>query len=251
MRRFYTPPDQCRSPAFRLPEREAHHAATVLRVRGGDRVVVLNGVGEELLCEVEEASRSGVGLRVVQRTVHARLPGDVTLLQAVPRGQLMEWIVEKAVELGVHRIVPLLSARAVPRWGDADAPGKLARWQATAIEAIKQCGAPWLPDIEAPLTPQAFLAQAGSFALPLIASLQPDARHPRVYFDAYRAAHGRNPPSVGVWVGPEGDFTPAEIQLVRAAGACPISLGPLVLRSETAACYSLSVTRYELQANQS
>src|SRR5439155_15904498 len=109
--------------------------------------------------------------------------------------------------------------------------------QAIAIEAIKQCGNPWLPRVEPPLTPAAFLARQEQFELPLIASLQGETRHPRQYFEAFREKHAREPRSICIWVGPEGDFTPEEIHAVKSAGASPITLGPLVLRTETAAIY--------------
>ncbi len=159
----------------------------------------------------------------------------------------MELIVQKATELGAHRIVPILSGRTVAHVQTEAAPNKVEKWKATAVEAIKQCGSGWLPRVETPLTPQAFLARGEKFDLSLIASLQPDARHPREHFDAFLGEKQRPPKSVCVWVGPEGDFTPAEINAARAGGALPITLGQRVLRSETAAIYCLSVIHYELQ----
>ena len=160
----------------------------------------------------------------------------------------MDLIVQKATELGVHRIVPLLSDRVTPHLEAESLAHKRERWQATAIEAIKQCGSPWLPKVELPLSAKAVLARGEKFDLCLIASLQPDSRHPREYFQAFQAERGGVPKSVGIWVGPEGDFTPAEISAAKSAGALPISLGPLILRSETAAIYCVSVLNYELQA---
>ena len=92
------------------------------------------------------------------------------------------------------------------------------------------------------------LARGEKFELPLVASLQSDRRHPREYFETFLRERQRQPASVCVWVGPEGDFTPAEMNAVKSSGALPISLGRLVLRSETAAIYALSVLNYELQA---
>ena len=98
------------------------------------------------------------------------------------------------------------------------------------------------------MTPRNFLARGEKFDLALIASLQADSRHPRHYFQAYRAERGALPGSICVWIGPEGDFTPAEVGAAKSAGALPISLGQLILRSDTAAIYALSVLNYELQA---
>src|SRR5204862_6341470 len=93
-----------------------------------------------------------------------------------------------------------------------------------------------------------FLARKEKFELPLIASLQSDSRHPREFFRAFQSEHGRRPGSGCIWVGPEGDFSAAEVASVASAGASAISLGPLVLRTETAAIYCLSVINYELQS---
>jgi 16S rRNA (uracil1498-N3)-methyltransferase len=125
---------------------------------------------------------------------------------------------------------------------------KAEKWRLTAIEAGKQCGSAWLPQVDAPVTPKEFLARGEKYELPLIASLQNDRRHPREYFETFQEENGRLPKSICVWVGPEGDFTPAEMSAAKSAGALPITLGRLVLRSETAAVYCLSVLNYELQA---
>jgi len=246
--RFYLPPAACQHSTLTLSEREAHHALDVLRVRRGERVVVLDGAGHEFLCEVNETDRRAVRLTVRQPSAIPPLTYEVTLLQALTKGRTMDWIVEKATELGVHRLVPILSERSVPHLAGEQAAGKVEKWQTTAIEAIKQCGSAWLPRIEAPVTPQALLSRGERFDLTLVASLQQDSRHPRECFRNFFTEHQRRPRSVAVWIGPEGDFTPAEINAIKSAGAWPITLGQLVLRSETAAIYAVSVLNYELQA---
>ncbi|HKS37065.1 MAG TPA: RsmE family RNA methyltransferase [Verrucomicrobiae bacterium] len=251
MHRFFLSPAECRKQPLNLSATEAHHAVTVLRIREGERVVVLNGAGDEILCEVQQADRRQVTLKVLQKHAIPPLPCQVTLAQAVVKGKTMEGIVQKATELGAHRIVPILSERTVARVSADDADAKVEKWEATAVEAIKQCGSPWLPLIEPPLTPQAFLARNEKFDLALIASLQGDARHPREHFHSFFVEHRRLPTAVCVWVGPEGDFTPSETNGIRQGGALPITLGELVLRSDTAAIYCLSVINYELQSPRS
>ena len=248
MHRFHLPPAQVRENTFNLSEAEAHHAVHVLRVRVGERVVVLDGAGQELLCEVSGADRQQVSLKVVQRHAIPPLPYELTLLQAVTKGKTMDMIVQKATELGVHRIVPILSERTVAQVETDRAANKVEKWEATTIEAIKQCGSAWLPKVEAPATPKDYLARGEAFDLHLIASLQEDSRHPRERFETFCAERGRNPRTIGIWVGPEGDFTPAEVNAIRGAGALAITLGQLILRSETAAVYCLSVLNYELQS---
>ncbi len=248
MHRFYLPPEACQGPTLTLREREAHHAAQVLRLRAGERAVVLDGAGHEFLCEVTAVTRQAVALAVRQTQTLPRLPYELTLIQAVTKAKSMEMIVRKATELGAAGLVPILSERSVPHFPAAQAEEKVAKWQVVALEAIKQCGTTWLMRIEPPRTPQAFLAQPHRFDLVLLASLQPGSRHPRARLADYLAEHPRPPAKVAVWVGPEGDFTPAELAAIQAAGAFPISLGPLILRSETAALYCLAVLGYELQA---
>jgi len=142
----------------------------------------------------------------------------------------------------------LLTERVATRLGDREGARKAIKWQAIAIEAIKQCGSAWLPQIEPPITPKQFLARHETFELPLIASLQSDSHHPGEYFRASHAKFGRMPRSISIWVGPEGDFTPEEVASVTSSGALPISLGRLVLRTETAAIYCLSVLNYEINS---
>ncbi len=249
MHRFYLPPEQSGGSHLFLTERDAHHALHVLRLRRKERVTVLDGVGGELACEVVDSNRNQVRLTVVERNVVPASPSRITLLQAIPKGKIIESIVQKATELGVHRVVPLLSERATARLDQESAAQKAAKWQWVAIEAIKQCGSAWLPKVEPPMIPEDFLKRGEKSDLPLIASLQPGSRHAREYFDAYLTEHRRLPQSVWIWVGPEGDFTPAEVNLIQAAGALPITLGRLVLRSETAAVYCLSILNHELQSS--
>jgi 16S rRNA (uracil1498-N3)-methyltransferase len=249
MHRFYLPPEQCKDNTLLLTERESHHALHVLRVRDGERLMVLDGAGQELLCEAQKQAQEQLTLTVVQRSFVPPLPYQITLLQAIPKGKIIESIIQKATELGVHRIVPLLSDRVTTQLDDENAASKAEKWRLTAIEAIKQCGSAWLPEIEAPVAPKEYLARGEKFELPLIASLQSDRRHPREYFKTFYRENQRLPKTACVWIGPEGDFTPAEMNAVKSMGALPITLGRLVLRSETAAIYSLSVLNYELQSN--
>jgi 16S rRNA (uracil1498-N3)-methyltransferase len=249
MHRFHLPPEQCKDKTLLLTGPEAHHAIDVLRLRPGERVAVLDGAGQELLCEAQPPERGQIKLAVMQRSAVPPLPYQITLLQAVPKGRIIESIIQKATELGAWRIVPLLSDRVTTQLDDESAAAKAGKWRQSAIEAIKQCGSAWLPQIEAPISPGDYLARGEKFDMALIGSLQGDCRHPRDYFKTYFAEKKRHPKTVCVWIGPEGDFTPAEMNMARVSGALPITLGRLVLRSETAAIYALSVLNYELQSN--
>jgi 16S rRNA (uracil1498-N3)-methyltransferase len=247
MHRFYLPPENCASDPLRLDGREAHHALNVLRLKHGELVAVLDGIGNEFMCTVKDVSRNAVTLSVSLKNFVPALPCAITLLQAVPKGKIIESIIQKSVELGARRIVPVLSERVLTQLDDDDAENKRDKWQTVAIEAIKQCGAAWLPKVEAPMTIEQFLARKEKFDLSLVGSLQKERRHPREVLREFETKHGRLPQSVGVWIGPEGDFTLDELKAIENSGAQPISLGNLVLRVETAAIYCLSILNYELQ----
>ncbi len=248
MHRFHLPPDQCHGPTLVLSGGEAHHASRVLRVEPGERVTVLDGAGGEFHCEVSSADRRTVELHVLDQTIHPPARCQFTLLQAIPKGKILESIIEKATELGVHRIVPLLTERVTARLDDDSVAQKGTKWQHVAIEASKQCGAAWLPKVEAPVALKEFLARKEMFELALVGALQGDARHPQEFLREFESGQGRQARAVAVWIGPEGDFTLAELQAIRSAGAKPITLGKLVLRVETAAIYCLSFLHYELQS---
>jgi 16S rRNA (uracil1498-N3)-methyltransferase len=246
MHRFHAPTEACQQEQVRLGGAEARHATQVLRLRAGDAATVLDGAGLELRCEITTASRGEVGLRVVERIRHPAPAANVTLFQAIPKGGTMEWIVEKATELGATRVVPLLTERTVVHLAQRDTATKQARWERTALEAVKQCGNPWLTVIAAPVALADALAQARGTELALVASLQPGTRPPRACFAEFQSRHGRAPKSVALWVGPEGDFTAAEYALIAQAGAQPVTLGERVLRSETAAIAGLAILLHEL-----
>ena len=245
--RFYIPPAAWNPDALRLDEAESHHALNVLRLQPGEKIVVFNGQGTEATAQLlPESTKRAVILQTLHRAKTPPLPCRVTLAQAIPKGKNMDLIVQKATELGAAEIAPLLSERTVTRVeSDENASVKQAKWQATVIEAAKQCGQNWLPTVALPQTPKEFFAARlpGTFDLMLIASLQSDSRHLR----ALLAEHAAKPRNALILVGPEGDFTPAEIGLAKSAGCRPITLGPIVLRTETAAIYCLSVLSYELQ----
>ena len=247
MHRFHLPPANCRETLLRLDGREAHHALHVLRLQRGERVTVLDGAGTEFFCDVESATKNSLVLAVKEKKFTPAPPCAIRLLVAIPKGKIIESIIQKAVELGAHRIVPLLTERVVTQLDDDGAEAKHEKWQTVAIEAIKQCGAPWLPKVEAPQTIAEFLARGEKIELSLIGSLQTERRHPRDWILEFQKQHGRLPHSAGAWIGPEGDFTLAELQTIAAAGAKPVTLGALTLRVETAAIYCLSFLNYELQ----
>jgi 16S rRNA (uracil1498-N3)-methyltransferase len=245
-RAFCSPPTA--EPAeITLSADESHHLVIVNRATPGDTVVAFDGRGNEWICELASDNRRGAGLKVRFKQHVNPLRYEIALGQALPKGPGMDSIVRKATEIGVTQIFPLESERTQVRLDDERSDRKIEKWQTAALEAAKQCGNPFLPQIMPVQNAAAFMESARNFDLKLIASLQPGAKSLKPVLNAFVAAQGRPPKRVLWLIGPEGDFTPAEMSVSKSAGFEPITLGPLVLRCETAAVYALSVLSYELQ----
>jgi 16S rRNA (uracil1498-N3)-methyltransferase len=246
MHRFYISPENWNPDALSLSGAEAHHARDVLRMKRGDRAVLFNGRGREITAEIVDLSGDEVHFRRLQETETPPFRCRITLGQAVPKGKNMDLIVQKAVEIGAAEIAPLISERTIVDLDKKEAEQKKAKWKQIAIEAAKQCGQNWLPQVHPPRKLKDFFSDAGNFDLRLIGSLQPDAIHLKKILADYTDQHRDRPRNVLMLVGPEGDFTPAELGLAKTNGCLPITLGPIILRVETAAIYCLSVLSYEL-----
>jgi 16S rRNA (uracil1498-N3)-methyltransferase len=245
--RVYCQPPEREPSEIHLPADESHHLVAVNRAQTGDTVVAFDGCGNEWICELAGEQKHEALLRVRFHQKAKPLPYEITLGQAVPKGQFMDAIVRKATELGAACIAPLESERTIVHLEGDRSDRKVEKWQLAAIEAAKQCGNPYVPEILPLQSAGAFMEGSRGYDLKLIASLQPGAKSLRNALAGFAVANGRPPRKVLWLVGPEGDFTPAEMSLSKSAGFEPITLGPLVLRCETAAIYALSILSYELQ----
>jgi 16S rRNA (uracil1498-N3)-methyltransferase len=238
--RFFVRRGAIQDGQVRFEGAEAHHLARVRRLRPGDVVEATDGAGAQYRVRLD-----ALGPREARGTVLGPAPGRpesplaVTLAAALLRGERMAWLVQKATELGVARIWPMVTARAVarPPAGARDQPP--ARWVRVAREATKQCGRGVAPVVEPVASLAAVLARAaehdaawlfweGAGAAPLVAP----------------AGGARPPERVLLVVGPEGGFTPAEVEEARAAGVPATALGPRVLRAESAALAALAVVQF-------
>jgi 16S rRNA (uracil1498-N3)-methyltransferase len=247
MHRFYVSPEDWQSPTLALRGSEAHHARDVLRMKAGEKIVLFNGQGREVTVEIAAFDEDEIRLRKLHEAETPPLRCRIVLGQAIPKGKNMELIVQKAVEIGAAEIAPIVSDRTIVQIDSKIAAQKQRKWQQIAIEAAKQCGQNWLPRVHPPkkLT-EFFSASEQPFDFRLIGSLQPDARNLKSILEMYLRQHSDRPRSALMLVGPEGDFTPAELALARSHGCEPLTLGPIILRVETAAIYCLSILSYEL-----
>lgn len=246
--RAYAPQATADAREIRLDPEESHHLVAVNRCGRGDPVVAFDGRGREWRCTCAEPAKGGAVLAVRDTAVAPPRAADITLAPALPKGATMDEIVRQATELGAARIAPLLTERTQVHLDGDRVEKKVAKWRTTAVEAAKQCGNPWVPEIAAPARFDSWLAGAlREHDLALVASLHAGARPLREVLQSWRQRHGGGPRRVLWLVGPEGDFSPAEVTAAVLAGAAPVTLGPLVLRCDTAAVAALAVLGHELR----
>ncbi len=243
MHRFFVEPSLPQSHIITLPDKLAHQVRDVLRLQVGEQCVLLDNSGGETLAEIANITRAHVTLRVIER-----LPGKaepavrITLFQGMLKSARFEWILEKGTELGVTTFVPVLCHRSTMGLEDTGA-AKVQRWQRIMQEAAEQCGRSHLPV----LLPACPFAQSLDAILPGALAIIPwENEHERSLRDAMMpAAHdGRD---VCIFIGPEGGFTADEVQAARQRGAHSVTLGPRILRAETAALAAIAMIMYEFE----
>lgn len=249
MSRFYVSPEDVRDDKIYISGKEVRHIVKVLRLRKGDKIVAFDGSGKEYLASIERASQSEV-VCVVEKVrfkkVSQRL--SITLAQAIPRKQRMDYIIQKSSELGVSRIIPIQTVRTVVRLEGKNRQLRRKRWQKLAAEASKQCGRAFVCEIDDLRSFEDGLGKINDYDLALIPCLAEEAKPLNDVLISYKGKmKGPGERSkVLIFIGPEGDFTPQEIEEAKAAGAIPVTLGEYVLRSDTAAIISVAIVDYEL-----
>jgi 16S rRNA (uracil1498-N3)-methyltransferase len=218
---------------------DLHHLIRVLRVRPGEPIECFDGAGRRFAGTILRATPRLLEVSVLERGRPAPPAVRLTLVQALIRPERFEWVLQKATELGVERIVPLVTERVRIRLPADREPAKRVRWRRIMQEAAAQCGQPALPKLAAPQTLHEWLESSGAGERVLIATLEAGTVPLREALRGMSAAA-----SAAILIGPEGDFTPEEVALARRRGAQPISLGRLTLRAETAAITAIAVMRY-------
>ncbi len=223
-------------PEITLGREAAQHLVRVLRLKPGAAVECFNGQGAAASGVLLTAERHAVCLRLEPAVQQPRPRPHITLVQALIRPQPFDWLIRKATELGVSAIQPVYTQHCVAR-----ASGRPDRWWKAAVAAAEQCGGNWLPDIRPVQSWDECLSLVPQLDGAWMGALQPPRRPLQEALRDRSSPPGR----VGVWVGPEGDFTAAEVDGARAAGIEPVALGNLTLRAETAALYFITALRYE------
>ncbi len=229
MRRFFA--ERIDEKTARLPAEEARHALTVLRMKTGDECAAILESG--LYLSRVSAVDDGVTIEILQELPSPEPRAQVTLYQGLPKGEKMEFIAQKCTEAGVHRIVPVRMSRCVVKLDDRDAAKKTERWQRIAAEAAKQSCRTVVPSIEAPITMERLTARLKAHDLSLVP--WEDARG----LSLANAVAESPAQDIAIVIGPEGGMEESEVARMKDASALPVTLGPRVFRTETAALASV------------
>jgi 16S rRNA (uracil1498-N3)-methyltransferase len=229
--RVYTPDTLTVDHTIVLSAMPSAHLIKVLRLRAGAKAVLFNGDGADYVCEILHAKAEAASLRVVQaQPACAESPAKITLVQAVCRGDKMDWVLEKATELGVVQIIPVISERAEVHLDAERAAKRREHWQRVVISACEQSGRATVPDVSAlqPLDQRLSLGVTAEIKL----TLEPNGSGITLARDAS---------SIAIAVGPEGGWSERDLAQLALAGFRQVSLGARILRTETAGIAAVSV----------
>lgn len=241
MSRFYVPKESIQGKKIVITGEEAHHIIDVMRLKPSDAIIAFDGTGKEYAGLIASVANKSVVVDIVR--VLEPVAGNgvkITLIQAIPKKAKMDYIVEKATELGVAAIVPVFTDRTIPDWDDEKRASCVKRWRKIALEASKQCSRSDIPAVSDIRSFSESLKDSSGCGLALIAALTDGTVGIR------KAVVGFQGHSVTIAIGPEGDFTPQEVKRARDAGFKPVNLGSRVLKSDTAGLAVLAILDYEL-----
>jgi len=240
MSRFFVPRDSVKGSVISVTGEEAHHIADVMRLKVKDKVVTFDGTGKEYIGVIKEVGKKSIVIDVTDtREAPKTLAPRVTLIQAIPKREKIEYLIEKATELGVDSIVPVFTERTIPNWDEEKRASHVIRWRKIAREASKQCGRLDIPKVPEIAQFSNIIIDEKLSGLKLIAALADDTEPIR------RALKDFKGDQIIIAIGPEGDFTPDEVKSAVGRGFIPVSLGFRVLKSDTAGLFALSVIDYE------
>ena len=244
MHRFFIQHSQIQGSRLYVEGPDVNHIKNVLRMKRGDQVMVSDGEGMQYLCALESFTDGLVWFEIVDTWKENReLSSKLYLFQGLPKSDKMELIIQKATELGVYEVVPVVTGRTVVRLDEKKAQKKTARWNAIAESAAKQSGRSRIPRVREAMTFSEALASAGELDVLLIPYEKAEGMEAtRQVIEGIRPGQ-----SVGIFIGPEGGFEDAEVEQAVALGAAPVTRGRRILRTETAGFVMLSMLLYHLE----
>ena len=255
-RRFYAPPDNIDGSIATLSADETHHLMHVLRMTPGDPAFVFDGCGNEYRCSFRGFKDNHAQLEIRGDVLDdiVESPIDLTLAQALAKGEKFDFIIQKATELGVTRIAPLLTRYADARLDDQQITRRVERWRRISLEALKQCGRRKLVAIAAPRTVPDFVGATKSSPPPQTSHGLPSATNRALLLFSERGGLALNDALAGIsksspvvaFIGPEGGWSDDELELLDESGCKSVTLGARVLRTETAAVVAVTLIQHAL-----
>ncbi len=242
MPKFFVSKENITDSVIKIIGDDVNHIKRVLRLKSGDNIIVCDGEGTDYNVEIADINQDSVYTNVISSNLSGtEAPVDITLFQGVPKSDKMDFIIQKSVELGVRRIVPVITERTVVKIeSKKDKDNKTSRWQRIASEAAKQCNRGIIPDVSEPVKYVDGLKMAQEFDLSIIPYEKEEESRLRLYLQ------DKSIKRISVFIGPEGGFTETEIQAAIINNVRPVTLGPRILRTETAGITALSILMYEL-----
>ena len=253
MHHFFVEPSQVHEDEIEILGGDVNHIRNVLRMKAGEELVINDGYGNEYGCRLHRFTDAAVCAKILEkRRVASELPSRITLYQCLPKGDKMELIIQKAVELGAAEIVPVSSRRCVAKLDARKEENKRKRWQAIAESAAKQSGRAVGPKVKPAVDFGQALKQAGELDVRLIPyecadELLEDGQSSAMQKTRETLDSIRRGQSVGIFIGPEGGLEKEEVAAAIKAGAKPVTLGKRILRTETAGLCILSVLMFRLE----
>lgn len=247
MYRFYIEPSQKQGDVIEIVGDDVNHIKNVLRMKTGEKFVLCDGAGTDYLCELAGSRERCLMANVLEeKKSDTELPVQLVLFQGLPKKDKMELIIQKAVELGAAKVVPVVTKRTIVKTEGGKEEKKLTRWQAIAESAAKQSGRGVIPKIGAIHTWKEALASMKNFDYNVI--LYENAEGMKPTAECLKGAGKKG--SIGIFVGPEGGFTEEEVEQVVARGAECLSLGKRILRTETAGLAMLSMLMLAIECGE-
>lgn len=244
MYHFFVTKEQTAGDRIEITGDDVNHMKNVLRMKIGEQVTVSDGCDREYLCHIEEIFDDHIELKIEDIFgVTNELPSEIVLFQGLPKGDKMELIIQKAVELGAARIVPVMTSRTIVKWDAKKAEKKIERYNTIAKTAAKQAKRSVIPVVEEVVS----FKKACEMASELSANLIPYENAKGMSAARKAIADIKGKQSIGIFIGPEGGFEEREVEQAVAVGAIPITLGKRILRTETAGMAVLSILMFLLE----
>ncbi|WP_462412266.1 16S rRNA (uracil(1498)-N(3))-methyltransferase [Neobacillus sp. Marseille-QA0830] len=232
---------------FYIEGEDRHHIVKVMRMEIGDQIICVDPEGNQAVCRLTEITDERVVADVVQwNEGHSELPISVTIASGLPKGDKLEWIIQKGTELGANQFIPFSAARSVVKWDGKKAGKKLERWQKIAKEAAEQSHRIKVPEIIQPLSFHELLAKSNEFDYKL-AAFEDESRNGEVSVFSSTLQKMKNGDSLLIVFGPEGGLADQEVRTLKDNGFQLCGLGPRILRTETAPLYSLAAVSYHFE----